>query len=259
MFELQYESLIIDNKNEPWKIASIPWDAESFGFKVDNAHGLFGKYKGRYLGTFGQMSTLSFHETKNFTCGEGGALFLNEPDLVLRAEIIREKGTNRSQFFRGEVDEYSWIEIGSSYLPSDMLAGFLYAQIEERRHIIEHRRRIWHYYYNHLKDWASRNGVGLPFIPDYCEQSYHLFNMLMRTSEQQQRFLEHLKSKGILSVFHYLPLHLSRMGIQFEGHQANCPVSEDISSRLIRLPFYNKLSQEEQDIILDAIFLFEGC
>ncbi|KKK82441.1 hypothetical protein LCGC14_2803370, partial [marine sediment metagenome] len=138
--------------------------AEKHGIAVveDNAHGLLGKYKGKYLGTFGCMAAQSFHETKNFTCGEGGALFVNDSNYIERAEVIREKGTNRSSFFRGEVDKYTWVDTGSSYLPSDMLAGFLYAQLEERDHIQEHRKRIWQYYYEHLKDWANEKGVKLP-------------------------------------------------------------------------------------------------
>ena len=222
----------------------------------DNAHGLFGKYKGKFLGTFGCMATLSFHETKNFTCGEGGALLINDSQYTERAEIIREKGTNRSRFFRGQVDKYTWVDVGSSYLPSDMLAGFLYAQLEARNHIQEHRRRIWEYYYTHLKDWAKKHGVKLPTIPEHCEQPYHMFYMIMPSYEDRQALIAHLKSRGILAVFHYLPLHLSDMGIRLGGKEANCPVTEDISNRLVRLPFYNELSEAEQEIIVDAIFNF---
>lgn len=222
----------------------------------DNAHGLFGKYKGKFLGTFGCMATLSFHETKNFTCGEGGALLINDSQYTERAEIIREKGTNRSRFFRGQVDKYTWVDVGSSYLPSDMLAGFLYAQLEARNHIQEHRRRIWEYYYTHLKDWAKKHGVKLPTIPEHCEQPYHMFYMIMPSYEDRQALIAHLKSRGILAVFHYLPLHLSDMGIRLGGKEANCPVTEDISERLVRLPFYNELSEAEQEIIVDAIFNF---
>jgi len=222
----------------------------------DNAHGLFGKYKGRHLGSFGQMSTLSFHETKNFTCGEGGALILNDPACVQRAEIIREKGTNRSQFFRGEVDKYTWRDIGSSYLPSDMLAGFLYAQIEERQHIMEHRSKIWNRYHTALKGWASQKDVRLPYVPSHCEQAFHMFYMIMPSLEIRQSFIEFTRSEGIHCVFHYLPLHLSDMGVKYGGRQGMCPVCEDISDRLVRLPFYNKLSNEEQDYIIEKIRLF---
>lgn len=222
----------------------------------DNAHGLFGKYKGQYLGTFGRMSTLSFHETKNFTCGEGGALLLNDESFSQRAEIIREKGTNRSQFFRGEIDKYTWRDIGSSYLPSDMLAGFLYAQLEERQHIMEHRRRIWEYYNEALKEWAASKGVYLPIVPEYCKQSYHMFYMIMPTAEMQQDFIEYMKSSGILCVFHYLPLHLSEMGMRYGAKSGDCPVTEDVSRRIVRLPFFNKLTEDDQNQIIDRIIHF---
>jgi len=222
----------------------------------DNAHGLFAKYKGKFLGTFGCMAAQSFHETKNFTCGEGGALFINDPQYIERAEIIREKGTNRSRFFRGQVDKYTWVDLGSSYLPSDMLAGFLYAQLEAKNHIQEHRRRIWHYYNTHLQDWAEKNGVKLPTIPEHCEQPYHMFYMIMPSYQDRQAMIAHLKSRGILAVFHYLPLHLSDMGIRLGGKESNCPVTEDISDRLIRLPFYNELTEQEQAKVVEAIFNF---
>lgn len=222
----------------------------------DNAHGLFGKYNGRYLGTLGHMSTSSFHETKNFTCGEGGALFLNDPSYIQRAEIIREKGTNRSQLFRGEVDKYTWQDIGSSYLPSDMLAGFLYAQLEERDHIMEHRRQIWDRYDIALKDWAASKNVRLPFIPSHCEQSFHMYYLVMPTFEMRQSFIDFMKSNGILCVFHYLPLHRSTMGRKCSDKTADCPVSDDISERLVRLPFYNRLSNEDQRLVIEKILLF---
>ena len=222
----------------------------------DNAHGLLGKYKGKFLGTFGCMSTLSFHETKNFTCGEGGALLINDPRYIERAEVIREKGTNRSRFFRGEVDKYSWIDIGSSYLPSDMLAGFLYAQLEAGKHIQQHRQRVWEYYYARLKEWAKAHGVRLPVIPEHCEHPYHMFYMIMPSYEDRRAFIAHLKSRSILSVFHYLPLHLSEMGVRLGGKKGDCPVTEDISDRLVRLPFYNELTEAEQEIIVEAIFSF---
>jgi len=147
------------------KICAI---AANHGITVveDNAHGLFGKYRGRFLGTFGALSTLSFHETKNFHCGEGGALIINDHTLVERAEIIREKGTNRSRFFRGQVDKYTWVDIGSSYLPSDLLAAYLLAQLEAREYVLATRRRIYEYYLKNLADWAAANEVQLPFIPD---------------------------------------------------------------------------------------------
>lgn len=225
----------------------------------DNAHGLFGRYKGKYLGTFGSLATQSFHETKNFTCGEGGALIINDPKYIERAEIIREKGTNRSRFFRGQVDKYTWVDVGSSYLPSDILAGFLCAQLEARNLIQEQRQDVWTYYRTQLADWAAEHGVQLPVIPDDCEQSFHMFYLLMPSLDERQAMIEYLKSHGIYSVFHYLPLHLSDMGRKFGGKEGDCPVTEDISDRLLRLPFYNSLTESDMALVVAKIkdFHFE--
>jgi dTDP-4-amino-4,6-dideoxygalactose transaminase len=222
----------------------------------DNAHGLFGRYKGKYLGTFGVMATQSFHETKNFTCGEGGALLINHPSLVERAEIIREKGTNRSRFFRGQVDKYTWVDIGSSYLPSDILAAFLYAQFEQRDRIQEHRKNIWNLYFTGLKDWADAHDIRLPYVPDHCEQPYHMFYLLMPGLDQRQKFIAHLREQGIYSVFHYLPLHISDMGRKFGGVAGDMPVTESVSDRLVRLPFHNGLTGIEQEQVIEAILSF---
>lgn len=219
----------------------------------DNAHGLFGKYRGRYLGTFGCLATQSFHETKNFTCGEGGALLINDPSLIARAEIIREKGTNRSQFFRGQVDKYTWHDIGSSYLLSDMLAAFLLGQLERRESIQERRRRVWQTYDEKLKLWAHDLGIGTPSIPDDCEQTYHMYYLLMPSLAARQACIDHLKSHGILAVFHYLPLHLSSMGRRFGGVAGGCPVAEDLADRLLRLPLYTTLSESEQMRVINAL------
>ncbi len=219
----------------------------------DNAHGLFGKYKGKYLGTFGCLATQSFHETKNITCGEGGALLINDPHFIERAEILREKGTNRSRFFRGQVDKYTWVDIGSSYLPSDMLAAFLYAQLESYETIQLKRQKIWEYYHANLKDWAEGNGVRLPYVPNYCQQPYHMYYILLPSLEIRQGLIEHLKAARILSVFHYLPLHLSDMGRKFGGKIGDCPVTENLSDRLLRLPFYNTLTRDEQERVINAI------
>ena len=222
----------------------------------DNAHGLFGKYRGRALGTFGCLATQSFHETKNITCGEGGALLINDPQFIERAEILREKGTNRSRFFRGQVDKYSWVDIGSSYLPSDMLAAYLSAQLEMWEHIQTRRKQIWHDYHAHLQDWTIEQHVRRPSIPAHCEQAYHMYYLLMPSLEQRQALIAHLKARGILSVFHYLPLHLSDMGRQFSGKPGDCPVTEDVSHRLLRLPFYYGLTEDEQMAVLNAILEF---
>lgn len=224
----------------------------------DNAHGLFGKYKGKYLGTFGCMATQSFHETKNFICGEGGALIINDTKYIGRAEIIREKGTNRSRFFRGQVDKYSWVDIGSSYLPSDILAAFLFAQLEAADQIQQKRKRIWEYYFDHLADWAKENDICLPEMPEHCEQSYHMFYMLLPSLDQRQALIAHLKNQGIMAVFHYLPLHISDMGQQFGGKLGDCPVTEDISERLLRLPFYNDISEEDMACVVEGVCSFDG-
>ncbi|MCY3799200.1 MAG: dTDP-4-amino-4,6-dideoxygalactose transaminase [Chloroflexi bacterium] len=222
----------------------------------DNAHGLFSRYKGRYLGTFGELATLSFHETKNFTCGEGGALLINDISLVERAEIIREKGTDRSRFFRGQVDKYTWVELGSSYLPSDMLAAFLLAQFECAAEIQARRREIWHRYDMRLRDWAAINQVQSPTVPDHVEQSYHLFYLLLPSAKVRSALIEHLKSQRILSVFHSQPLHLSTMGQGFGGKPGDCPITEDLADRLLRLPFYYALSQADQDEVIAALLSF---
>ena len=229
--------------------------AERRGIPVveDNAHGLFGKYKERYLGTMGCFATLSFHETKNFTCGEGGALLINDPRYVERAEIIREKGTQRSRFFRGEVDKYTWTDIGSSYLPSEILAAFLYAQLEAREAIQSTRKTIWNYYYEQLKDWAHDRSVEVPKVPSHCEQPWHMFYLLVPSLAERQALIAHLHAHEINSVFHYLPLHLSSMGRKFDGKEGDCPVTEEVSDRLLRLPFYNELTEADQSRVVTAL------
>jgi dTDP-4-amino-4,6-dideoxygalactose transaminase len=219
----------------------------------DNAHGLFGKYKGKNLGTFGVLASQSFHETKNFTCGEGGALLINDPDLIERAEIIREKGTNRSRFFRGQVDKYTWVDVGSSYLPSDILAAFLLAQLEQREKIQTHREKVWNFYQDHLEDWALSHEVRLPFIPSYCDQTYHMYYMLLPSLTLRQGFITHLRQCGIESVFHYLPLHISDMGRRFGGQPGDCPVTERVSDQLVRLPFHNAMTEEDLSKVVKAI------
>jgi len=224
----------------------------------DNAHGLMGSYRGKPLGTFGCLAALSFHETKNFTCGEGGALLINDPSYIERAEILREKGTNRSRFFRGEIDKYSWVDLGSSYLPSDMLAAFLYAQMEVREQIQARRKRVWNVYFTSLQEWAQAHSVRLPVVPDHCQQAFHMFYLLLPTLADRQMSIEHLRSRGVMSVFHYLPLHLSEMGRKFGGQPGDCPVTEYVSDRLLRLPFYNDLTEEDLNIVVAALRDFTG-
>lgn len=222
----------------------------------DNAHGLFGKYKGKWLGTFGCLATLSFHETKNVTCGEGGALLINDPKYIDRAEIIREKGTNRSRFFRGQADKYTWMDIGSSYLPSEVLAAYLFAQLEVRELIQSRRKSIWHYYCENLKDWARDTGVQLPTVPPDCEQPYHMFYLLVSTLDERQAMISALNERQVNSVFHYLPLHLSPMGRRFGGLNGDCPVTESVSDRLVRLPFFNDLTEADQSRVVEAVRAF---
>ncbi|MDZ4775087.1 MAG: dTDP-4-amino-4,6-dideoxygalactose transaminase [Planctomycetota bacterium] len=219
----------------------------------DNAHGLFAKYKGRQLGTLGLLATQSFHETKNFTCGEGGALFINDRSLIERAEILREKGTNRSRFMRGLVHKYTWVDVGSSYLPSDMLAAFLLAQLEARDEIQAKRGAIWKRYARELAGWAAERGVSLPHVPQHCEQPFHMFYLLMKSGAQREALITHLEERGILAVFHYLPLHMSDMGKKFGGREGDCPVTENVSGRLLRLPFFNRLTDAEQGEVIEAV------
>jgi dTDP-4-amino-4,6-dideoxygalactose transaminase len=223
----------------------------------DNAHGLFGRYRGRMLGSLGALSTLSFHETKNFTCGEGGALLINEPGFIDRAEIIREKGTDRSRFFRGLVDRYGWTDIGSSYLPSDLLAAMLLAQLEARAEIQTARRRIWERYARDLSSWAAENDMRVPVVPEGIEQAYHMFYLLLPSLEARTALLTHLRDRGILAVFHYLPLHDSAMGQRLtRGGGRPCPVSRHVSDRLVRLPFYRSLTEADQTTVLEAVRAF---
>ena len=217
----------------------------------DNAHGLFGKYKDIYLGTFGTFATQSFHETKNFSCGEGGALLINDENYIERAEIVREKGTDRSKFFRGQVDKYTWVDIGSSYLPSDILSAFLFAQLEKRENIQEKRKMIWETYYNGLKNWAEENNVRLPYISKHCEQTYHMFYLLFETEEIRNGFLSYIQQKGISAIFHYIPLHSSDMGRQFG--KFDCPVTESVAKRIVRLPFYFGIENVIENVISTTI------
>lgn len=219
----------------------------------DNAHGLFGSRAGRALGAWGDLAALSFHETKNFSCGEGGALIVNDPGYLERAEIIREKGTNRKRFFRGEVDRYTWVDIGSSYLPSDLLAAYLFGQLEQKDLVLAARRRVFESYRNGLAEWAARREVRLPTVPPDCESSFHMFHLILPTPEARSRLIDHLKSLGILAVFHYLPLHLSEMGRRWGGQPGQCPVSESMSERLVRLPFYTGLTETDQDRVINAV------
>jgi dTDP-4-amino-4,6-dideoxygalactose transaminase len=222
----------------------------------DNAHGLFGAYRGRPLGSFGALAALSFHETKNLSCGEGGALVINVPNLVARAEVLREKGTDRSRFFRGEINKYTWIDIGSSFLLSDILAAVLWAQIEQADRIQQQRRRLFERYQASLDKWVKARGFTLPAVPAYCAPSYHLFALLTATPAQQVELLAHLSTREINAVFHYQPLHLTPQGQRFGGHAGQCPVAESAAARIVRLPFHFDLSENELDRVIAAVTEF---
>jgi len=222
----------------------------------DAAQGVNAQYNGRYLGTIGDLGTFSFHETKNFICGEGGALIINDEKFIEKAEIIREKGTNRSQFFRGEIDKYTWVDIGSSYLPSDILAAFLYAQLENMTTITAKRHHIYTQYHSQLTGLADRGIIKLPYIPDDCTTNFHMFYILVESENTQKALLQHLKSQGIQAVFHYVPLHTSPIGLSLGYQPGMLPVTERLSTQLIRLPFYYELSDAEILRITDAIKVY---
>lgn len=218
----------------------------------DNAHGLFGRYQGKPLGSFGLMATYSFHESKNFTCGEGGALAINDPSLVERAEVLSEKGTNRTSFFRGEIDKYTWIDVGSSFLLADVLAAVLLPQLEGRRAILGRRLKIWEAYEAALSDWASQIGATLPVIPEGCEHPAHVFYMLMPDRETRDQFISHMRERGILSVFHYLPLNVSPMGEKLGGHAGMCPVTERVAAQIVRLPLFFNMTDDQVSKVIDC-------
>ncbi len=221
----------------------------------DNAHGLFGTYRGKMLGTLGALATQSFHDTKNFTCGEGGALIANDPRFIERAEILREKGTNRSRFFRGQVDKYTWVDIGSSYVLSDILGALLLSQLEQRDAIQSRRARIWNRYNVELADWATACGFRRPIVPEHCEQTFHMFYLLL-PAERRGPFIDHLKANGAHAVFHYQALNTSPMGLAHGGAVGQCPVTERVSDGLVRLPLYNDMTEADQGIVIDAINRF---
>ncbi len=240
------------------KMDTIMDIAERYNLFVveDAAQGVNAKYNERYLGTLGDLGTYSFHGTKNYTCGEGGAILINNGDFVERAEIIREKGTNRSKFLRGEIDKYTWIDIGSSYLLSDILAAFLYAQLENLEEIKKKRKEIFDFYYENLKKLEETGKLRLPIIPRNCENNYHLFYVLLPSEEKRNSLIDKLKKAGIQAVFHYIPLHTSPMGAKFGYREGDLPITESISGRLLRLPFYTDLTKEEQEFTITTLKKF---
>lgn len=222
----------------------------------DNAHGLFGKYNGRYLGTFGALATQSFHETKNITCGEGGALIINDKSLIERAEILREKGTDRSKFLRGQVDKYTWVDVGSSWVQSDILAAILSGQLERREEIYRARITIYDRYDHELASWALANHVRTPFVPAGCEHTAHLFHLRFERGDQRDRFIAHLADLGVNAVFHYQPLHLSAVGQRLGGMKGQFPVTEHAGDCLVRLPLFSSMTTDQQTRVIEAVTTF---
>lgn len=222
----------------------------------DNAHGLFATYRGRPLGTFGRLATQSFHETKNVTCGEGGALVVNDPTLTERAEILREKGTDRSRFLRGQVDKYTWVDVGSSWVLSDMLAAILCGQIERADAVTARRLAIWGAYHGRLADWAARTGVRRPIVPDGCAHTGHVYHLRFPRLEARQAFIAHLASRDVMAVFHYQPLHLSTVGRRLGGAPGQHPVTEEAGECLVRLPLFAAMTDGDVDRVIEATSSF---
>ena len=230
--------------------------AQEHDLKVveDAAHGVNAKYKNQYLGAIGDFGCYSFHESKNYTCGEGGALLINtdENSLWERAEIIREKGTNRSKFFRGEINKYFWVDIGSSYLPSDILAAFLYAQLEKLDEIQKLRLEVWKAYNDELETFEDEGLLRRPIVPDYVSHNAHLFYILFNSCLQRDQVMKGLRAKGVQAVSHYLPLHLSPMGMGLGYKKGDLPVTESVSERLLRLPVYAGMKENEIKYVLES-------
>lgn len=219
----------------------------------DAAQGVNASYQDRALGSLGDLGAYSFHETKNYICGEGGALCINDPALVERAEIIRDKGTNRQQFFRGQVDKYTWVDVGSSYVPSEICCAFLYAQLEMLDEIAGRRRQIYYHYEALLEPLEAEGLLRLPEVPDDCRSNYHMYYVLLPDRATRDAMLERLNSQEIHAVFHYVPLHTSPMGRRFGYAEGNLPVTEDLSGRLLRLPFYYEMTEQEQERVVDGM------
>lgn len=228
-------------------------DAPDVAVVEDNAHGLFGRWHDRPLGSVGRMATLSFHETKNIVCGEGGALLLNDEQDVDRARVLYEKGTDRRAFMLGQVDKYSWKDTGSSFAMSDVLAAYLFAQLEKREVIQAKRANVFRRYADALEPVADELGIRLPVVPDHCVPAYHMFYVLLPTRSVRDAVLAAMRSDGVTATFHYVPLHSSEAGRRFARRWTDCPVTDDISGRLLRLPFYNDLTEADQARVVDSL------
>lgn len=219
----------------------------------DAAHGLFGRWRGQPLGSLGRFATLSFHDTKNFVCGEGGALVVNDPEDVLRSWVIYDKGTNRQAFLRGMVDKYSWRDTGSSFGMSDVLAGYLLGQLEQRDRIQGKRRAVYDRYAELLAPRADELGIRLPVVPEHCEPAYHLFHLLLPDLDTRTRVMTEMREEGVQTAFHYVPLHSSVAGRKYSARDTECPVTDDVSLRLLRLPFHNNLTEAESERVVDTL------
>jgi len=215
----------------------------------DAAQGIGAKYKNHTLGSIGHLATLSFHETKNIISGEGGALLINDTQFDHRAEIIREKGTNRNQFFRGQVDKYTWVDIGSSYLPSEIVAAFLWAQMEEANAITRRRLDIWNLYHSALENLEEKGLLRRPSIPIHCTHNAHMYYIILPTPKARTEFISRLKKSDISAVFHYIPLHSSPMGVKLGGENQSLPITENLSERLVRLPLWLGIEKQLPYII----------
>jgi dTDP-4-amino-4,6-dideoxygalactose transaminase len=220
----------------------------------DNAHGLFGRHRDRPLGSFGRFSTLSFHETKNFTCGEGGALVVNDPGDVDRAHVVFDKGTNRRQFLHGQVDKYTWQDVGSSFGLGEVLAAFLVGQLERRNDVLARRRAVFDRYHRALAPLAEEHGYRLPTVPAGDEQAYHMFYVLLPDRDTRDRVLHAMNERGVYATFHYVPLDSSAGGRRFAARQVACPRTDDVSGRLLRLPFYTHLDAVDADRVIEEFF-----
>lgn len=218
----------------------------------DAAQGVMSSYKGRPLGSIGQLAAFSFHETKNVISGEGGALLVNDESCSLQAEIIREKGTDRSRFFRGEVDKYTWQDVGSSYLPGEIIAAFLYAQLQEADAITSQRLNLWNMYHSLLEPLEKAGYLRRPIIPAHCSHNAHMYYVLLPAHVDRANVLQHLKEKGITAVFHYVPLHTAPAGKRF-GRSGSLPITESLSERLIRLPLWHDLKLEQQEYVVEIL------
>lgn len=238
---------------------SIMAIADRHGLMVieDAAQGVLSNYRGRALGGIGHLGAFSFHETKNIISGEGGALLVNDPALAERAEIIREKGTNRSQFFRGQVDKYTWVDIGSSYLPGEIIAAFLLAQMEEADAITARRLAIWEKYHVAFEGLEQVGRLRRPIIPPECQHNAHMYYLLLRDLEDRTAFIEAMKQEGIQCVFHYVPLHSAPYGRKVGRTAGELPVTEDIADRLVRLPLWLGLEEHQDRVIETALRILE--